>query len=242
RLQRAFEQQKRFTSDAAHELKTDLAIVKSSLQLIAMKRRTVEEYERGLALGLDDVTRLEHTVQKMLTLSRLEQCQELAGQTCRIDVVLQDVVQQSRPLAELKQIWVDSTLGAATVPVDSRDAVLLCSNVLLNALQHSPEGATVDVIVTSSAGKTSLTVRDRGEGIREDERESLFLPFYRGDASRSRKSGGTGLGLSICKAICERAGGTIEIANHPAGGAVVRITLPGIEGQKHANASSSSQH
>lgn len=243
RLQRAFEQQKRFTSDAAHELKTDLAIVKSSLQLIAMKRRTVEEYERGLALGLDDVTRLEHTVQKMLTLSRLEQCQEVAGQTCRIDVVLQDVIQQSRPLAELKQIWVDSTLAAATVPVDSRDAVLLCSNVLLNALQHSPEGATVDVILTSSDGKTTLTVRDRGEGIRDDERESLFLPFYRGDASRSRKSGGTGLGLSICKAICERAGGTIEIANHPAGGAVVKITLPGIEWEAHpgATVSSSSQ-
>lgn len=240
RLQRAFEQQKRFTSDAAHELKTDLAIVKSSLQLIAMKRRTVEEYERGLGLGLDDVTRLEHTVQKMLTLSRLEQGPEVSGQTCRIDVVLQDVVQQSRPLAELKQIWVDSTLTAATVPVDSRDAVLLCSNVLLNALQHSPEGATVDVSVTNAAGKAILTIRDRGEGIRDDERNSLFLPFYRGDASRSRKSGGTGLGLSICKAICDRVGGAIEIANHPAGGALVKITLPVIEGQVHLGATVSS--
>ena len=67
RLQRSFEQQKRFTNDAAHELKTDVAIVKSSLQLLSMRKRTVEEYSQGLALSLDDFTRLETTVQKMLT-------------------------------------------------------------------------------------------------------------------------------------------------------------------------------
>src|SRR5450631_2809853 len=73
RLQRSFEQQRRFTNDADHELKTDLAIVKSSLQLLSMRERTVEEYSQGLALSLDDFTRLENTVQKMLTLARLEQ-------------------------------------------------------------------------------------------------------------------------------------------------------------------------
>lgn len=243
RLQHAFEQQKRFTSDAAHELKTDLAIVKSSLQLLSMKRRTVEEYERGVALGLDDVTRLERTVEKMLTLSRLEQPLEAGGQTCRVDAVLQDAIQQSRPFAELKQVLVDSALSAATVPLDSRDAMLLCSNVLLNALQHSPERATVEVSVAIVEGKAILTVRDSGEGIREEECQSLFLPFYRGDASRSRKSGGTGLGLSICKAICDRVGGSIEIANHPAGGALVRITLPVAGGQERPGAAvSSSSH
>jgi signal transduction histidine kinase len=71
-----------------------------------------------------------------------------------------------------------------------------------------------------------LTVRDHGEGINEEERRLLFLPFYRGDQSRSRKSGGTGLGLSICKAICDRVAGSIDIANHPEGGALVRIILP----------------
>jgi signal transduction histidine kinase len=239
RLQRAFEQQKRFTSDAAHELKTDLAIVKSSLQLMSMKRRTVEEYERGVALGLEDVTRLEQTVHKMLTLSRLEQPKEAVGQNCRIDVVLQDVVQQSRPLAELRDIRVALALANVRVPLDSRDATLLCSNVLSNALQHSPEGASVDVSVALADGVGILTVRDCGEGIDEGERQSLFLPFYRGDVSRSRKSGGTGLGLSICKAICDRVGASIEIANHASGGAVVRITLPVVEGQKPGAAVSS---
>lgn len=227
RLQRSFEQQKRFTSDAAHELKTDLAIVKSSLQLLSMKRRTVEEYERGLALGLDDFTRLEQTVQKMLTLSRLEQPQDPKGHTCRIDEVLHEAVLQSRPFAELKQIQVFlSATAAATVPLDRRDALLLCSNVVLNALQHSPEQVSVELRSVVVDGQVRLTVRDHGEGINEEERRLLFLPFYRGDQSRSRKSGGTGLGLSICKAICDRVAGSIDIANHPEGGALVRIILP----------------
>src|SRR6185369_13722437 len=104
--------------------------------------------------------------------------------------------------------------GRAYVPLDNRDAVLLCSNVLLNALQHSQEGGTVRIDLESDGARVHLTIRDQGDGIREEDRQHLFEPFYRGDPSRSRKSGGTGLGLSICQAICRRVGGTIEIANH----------------------------
>jgi signal transduction histidine kinase len=112
------------------------------------------------------------------------------------------------------------------VPIDSRDALLLCSNILLNALQHSPHGSTVRITAITGEEAVQLTVQDQGEGISDDDRAHVFEPFYRGDPSRSRKNGGTGLGLSICKAICRRAGGSIEIANHPAGGALVTVTLP----------------
>ncbi|HEY0262898.1 MAG TPA: HAMP domain-containing sensor histidine kinase [Granulicella sp.] len=227
RLHRSFEQQRRFTSDAAHELKTDLAIVKSSLQLLAMKRRSVEEYERGLALGLDDFSRLEHTVQKMLTLARLEQPLHAGAQSCRMDEVLEEAIYQGSSLAEIRQVRIlASPRTPATTPLDRRDALLLCSNVLLNALQHSPERSSVEVSSVIVDHHIRLTIRDHGEGIREEDRRFLFEPFYRGDPSRSRKSGGTGLGLSICKAICTRVGGDIDIANHPEGGAIVTITLP----------------
>lgn len=227
RLQRSFEQQKRFTSDAAHELKTDLAIVKSSLQLLSMKTRTVPEYERGLTVGLEDLNRLERTVQKMLTLSRLEQPESPGSQICRIDEVLRAAVQQSIPLADLgsNRIAVFA-LPQATVPLDSGDAMLLCSNILLNALQHSPEQGSVEVSSTIQEQKVQVFIRDYGEGIDGKDGSLLFAPFYRGDPSRSRKSGGTGLGLSICKAICDRIGGNISIANHADGGAVVTVTLP----------------
>jgi signal transduction histidine kinase len=227
RLQRSFEQQKRFTNDAAHELKTDLAIVKSSLQLLSMKPRTVTEYERGLVVGLDDLTRLERTVQKMLTLARLEQPESPGHQICRIDEVLTAAVQQSIPLADLRSNnIVILPLPLATVPLDSGDAMLLCSNILLNALQHSPEAATVEVTSALQEEQVQLFIRDHGEGINKDDEALLFEPFYRGDPSRSRKSGGTGLGLSICKAICDRVAGSISITNHAEGGAVVTVTLP----------------
>ncbi len=232
RLQSSFEQQRRFTNDAAHELKTDVAIVKSSLQLLSMRKRTVEEYGQGLALSLEDFTRLESTVEKMLTLARLEQPLESNGSSrvspsCSLRDTVEDAVHQSKPFARLKGIEVTVEFSAdAKVPIDSRDALLLCSNILLNAMQHSPNGSTVRIRASTEEETVQLTVRDEGEGISEDDRAHVFEPFYRGDPSRSRKNGGTGLGLSICKAICERAGGSIEIANHPAGGALVTVRLP----------------
>ena len=112
------------------------------------------------------------------------------------------------------------------VPIDRRDAILLCFNILMNALQHSPAHSIVQIQVVAKNDSACLTVRDQGEGIEDEDRPYLFEPFYRGDPSRSRKSGGTGLGLSICKAICERAGGTIDISNCPPVGTLVTIILP----------------
>ena len=232
RLQGSFEQQRRFTNDAAHELKTDVAIVKSSLQLLAMRTRTPEEYSRGLLCGLNDFSRLEDTVTKLLTLARLESHTENAASgapvwSCSLRDAVEDAVNQIKALAELKAIDVQTEFAAdARVPLDSRDALLLCSNVLLNAVQHSPEGSTICIALTVNEDKVRLTVRDRGEGISDQDRAHIFEPFYRGDPSRSRKSGGTGLGLSICKAICERVGGEIEIANNASGGALVTVALP----------------
>jgi signal transduction histidine kinase len=99
-------------------------------------------------------------------------------------------------------------------------------------LQHSREGDEVQVALVVREERAILTVRDKGEGVSQEDRPYLFEPFYRGDISRSRKSGGTGLGLSICKAICDRAGGSIEISNHEAGGAIVTVSLPVVDRQE----------
>ena len=232
RVQLSFAQQKRFTSDAAHELKTDVAIVKSSLQLLAMKKRTVEEYGQGLALSLDDFTRLETTVERLLTLARLEQPitggdASAASRICSMKKVVEEAIHQGAAFAQLKEIKVTASLEEDTeVPLDLRDALLLCSNVLVNALQHSHKEGKVHISLTRRDADVVLLCKDWGEGISEEDRPFVFNPFYRSDTSRSRKSGGTGLGLSICKAICIRIGGSIDIANQEEGGAVVVAVLP----------------
>jgi len=231
RLQRSFQQQRRFTSDAAHELKTDLAIVKSSVQLLTMKRRTVEEYEQGLSLGLDDISRLEATVQKMLTLARLEQGPKGEHQQCDFSEVVRDAITQSQSYADIKDVAIltPNIQSGARVPLNPEDALLLCSNILMNAIQHSSAQSQIVVSLTTQQDELELCIRDHGTGVFEVDLPFLFEAFYRGDASRSRKSGGTGLGLSICKAICDRSGGRISIANHASGGAEVSVSLPLIQ-------------
>jgi signal transduction histidine kinase len=230
RLQRSFEQQRRFTSDAAHELKTDLAIVKSSFQLLSMKQRTVEEYEAGISLGLQDIARSEATVHRMLTLARLEQTSKDELSQCDLAAVVTEAIAQSEPLAAIRNVKVifQPLSALPIVALSQEDALLLCSNVLMNALQFSPNGASVQVDLTDVGPFQVLSVKDEGPGIAKEDEPFLFTAFYRGDASRNRLTGGTGLGLSICRAICNRAGGRITIANGPAGGAIVEIRLPNL--------------
>lgn len=232
RVHLSFERQKQFTRDAAHELKTDIAIVKSSFQFLTMRKRTADEYSQGLARGLQDFTRLESTVQKLLTLARLEQPLAVsdgltASFRCSMRKVVEEAVHQSTAIARLKEIEITTELADDTdVTLDQRDALLLVSNILVNALQHSHNKGKVHISLVRQPRGVVLVCKDWGEGISEEDRPFLFDPFYRGDVSRSRKSGGTGLGLSICKAICVRVGGTIDIANHPDMGALVTVVLP----------------
>lgn len=222
RLERSFEQQRRFTSDAAHELKTDLAIAKSSLQLLAMRPRTPEQYARGLEICLTDTLRLERTVSTMLTLARVEQGNaeaETATAVCDLALSLHEVVRSFDTLAELRRVRVEINAPVELmVPLDADDARILCSNLLMNAVQHSPTGESVHVSLADEGGFAKLQIQDRGPGIAPEALAHVFEPFYREDASRNRNTGGTGLGLAICKGICERVHGSITIESTPGAG------------------------
>ena len=103
---------------------------------------------------------------------------------------------------------------------------MLISNLLLNALQHSPRGAQVEARIAAANGAATLEIEDHGEGIDGGALPHVFDRFYRGDRSRARVTGGTGLGLAICKAIATRAGGSIAIASQPGAGTTLTVRLP----------------
>jgi signal transduction histidine kinase len=236
RLQRSFEQQRRFTSDAAHELKTDLATAKSSLQLLMMRRRSPEEYQRGLEVCLADTLRIERTVTEMLTLARVEYEHESAGAAERrshsdLAKSLTEGVNQFESFARLRQlsVRVDSP-GQTQVGVSEEDSRLLCINLLLNAMQHSRPLTDVSAVLRETEGWVLLIVSDQGEGISPEALPHVFEPFYRSDAARDRRSGGTGLGLAICKGICEKAGGDISIRSQFGEGTQVTARLPSAAG------------
>jgi signal transduction histidine kinase len=237
RLEAAFVQQRTFVSDAAHELKTAVAVAKSSLQLLSLRPRTPGEYAAGLERCLSDSERLEELVAKMLTLARVETGS--SNQTppperaTNLAACLRRAAAQLETLAALRRVEVRiSSQGAEdlAVPVSCEDCSLLVSNLLLNALEHSPPDSVVHVrasLFPASGGlPAQFTVEDHGEGIEPAALPHVFDRFYRGDPSRTRSTGGTGLGLAIAKAIVDRAGGSIELTSVVDKGTTVAVHLP----------------
>ena len=229
RLEASFSQQRRFVSDAAHELKTAVAVVKSSLQLLAMRQRTTEEYAAGIEVSLVDCERMEEIVGRMLTLARAEHPtaeQQSAGPS-DLAATAASIAQQFDSMAELR--WVTLTLaadGPAPVPLSSEECALLCSNLLLNALQHSPPRTEVKMSVGTELNSAELRIEDQGDGVDPALLPHVFERFSRGDPSRSRNTGGTGLGLAICKAIVDKAGGAIVLESVPGHGSTAVVRLP----------------
>lgn len=233
RLERSFLQQKTFVSDAAHELKTAVAVVKSSLQLLTMKRRTGVEYKAGLERCLADCLRLEEIVAKMLTLAR-EESSGVAPEPATgavLKTCVWETISQLDTVAALRGVQVafaepDAEFRAAQIALAEEDCALLVSNLLLNALQHSVSGATVEIRLAREGREEVLRIEDHGEGIDAKALPHVFDRFYRGDPSRTRNTGGTGLGLAICKAIAQKAGGSIALASQREHGTTVTVRLP----------------
>jgi signal transduction histidine kinase len=240
RLQGSFEQQRAFVSNAAHELKTAVAVAKSSLQLLAMKRRSPDEYQAGLERCLTDSERLEELVAEMLTLARIEAA-PVSGHaadhppSADLAAALRQTVATLQSVADLRGIHINLVLNPhhaladsspVSVPVPHDDLFLLLSNLLLNALQHSPAASTVSLRLAVDSLSTVVTIEDHGDGIAPEALPHVFDRFYRGDPSRNRNTGGTGLGLAIARAITVKAGGSVQLSSQLGHGTTATIHLP----------------
>lgn len=229
RLRASFQQQERFVSDAAHELKTSTAVVKSSLQVLTLRPRTVADYDAGLRRALTDCSRMEEIVHRMLTLARVEGYKLALPENIltRLDEALHQVATQLQPLAETRGIRLVLEPGKAIwVHADASQLRVLCSNLLMNAIQHSHPGGEVRLTAVQTGPDADLRVADQGEGIPPEALPHVFERFFRGDGSRSRETGGAGLGLAISKAIVRAADGDISIASDPGHGTTVHVRLP----------------
>lgn len=226
RLEEAFRLQQVFVHDAAHELKTAVTIVKSSLQLLASRPRTAREYAGGLETCMADCARMEELVQRMLQLARFERARSEQNDRCDLADIARDVAAQMERLAEIRHVTLalDAPLSASA-PLSEDACASLLANLLLNAVQHTPPAGSVTTTVAVT-DRIQIEIRDTGSGIAKEDLPHLFERFWRGDHSRSRDTGGTGLGLSICKAIVDSCGGEIRIASDLGKGTRVTVHLP----------------
>jgi two-component system, OmpR family, heavy metal sensor histidine kinase CusS len=228
RLERSFEETRRFTADAAHELRTPLSVIHNAAEVALSSSREADQYRRFLEDILEEEERMKRLTEQLLFL-----CREDAGllPELRQPVSLEMLVRQAaEPMGELASAsgltLTVAKLSACRVAGDPDGLRRLLFNLLDNAIKYTPEGGRVEVQCECQDGSAELTVTDTGIGIPSEHIPHIFERFYRVDPARSREAGGTGLGLSICRVIAESHGGTIRLESTEGTGTKVVVTLP----------------
>jgi signal transduction histidine kinase len=232
RLENSFSQQREFLGNAAHELKTPVAILKSTLQRLIQKPRSSFEYETGILQALEDMDRLETLLHSMLRLARAEQWANgtLKRNLSAIDIAktCEAAIERLRTLAQKNGDEVQFTCEChIALPADPEDLETVWANLLENAIRYSPRESRIGVHVgLNGDDHAKVVVEDHGEGISQSDLHRIFERFHRADASRARDTGRFGLGLAISKALVEAYGGKIRAESELGRGTRMIVELP----------------
>ncbi len=226
RLEEQVGQLKQFTADAAHELRTPLAALRGSAEVMLSEKRSAEELRSGIADSIDEFDRLTHIANDLLLLARADAGQ-LLGQrdATRLDAAVTDVVDLFAPLAEECGIALQASIVETWVEGDSGRLRQVLTNLLDNAVKNTPAGGRIAAVLTQADGRCELSIADTGAGIDPADLPHVFDRFYRADRAR-RRAGGTGLGLAISKSIIQAHQGEIKIHSELGAGTTITIRLP----------------
>ena len=225
RLETAFVQQKQFTSDAAHELRTPLAVLISEAQTILARERRPADYRDSLAACLATAQKMRRLTEALLELARLDAGQEtLHREPGDLAAIVQDCVSQIRPLAAARRLQLECDLGPAQILCDPTRLAEVVTNLLTNAINYNHDGGQIRVTLRVENHRVHLAIADTGCGIAAADLPRVFERFYRADPSRS--AGGNGLGLSISRAILTAHNGTIEVTSQEKVGTTFTVVLP----------------
>lgn len=226
--QRLEEVRRDFVANISHELKTPIGaigLLSEALESAADSPEDVRRFAKRLGIETDRLRQMTHEI---IELSRLQASDVLEdARLVSIKRIAAQAVDAHRVVAESRGIEIAvRAKGDAEVWGDEGLLATAVSNLVVNAIQHSPDGARVGVGVTRRDGSVEIAVTDQGVGIPEAERERVFERFYRVDAARSRATGGTGLGLAIVKHIVQNHGGDVRVWSQPGHGSTFTIRLP----------------
>jgi heavy metal sensor kinase len=231
RLERSFEETRRFVADAAHELRTPLAVIHNAAEVALDGPREPDQYRRFLEDILEEEERLKRLAEQLLFL-----CREDAGlspevrQVVRLDAIVRQAAEPMGELAAAHGLTLTAEqLEPCAISGDPDGLRRLLFNLLDNAIKYTPEGGEVETRCRCDGNSVTLTVSDTGAGIPPEHLPRVFERFYRVDPARSREGGGIGLGLAICRAIVESHGGTIRLESAEGEGTKVIVSFPPVE-------------
>ena len=225
RLSAAFEIQRQFTANAAHELRTPLALMQVQLDLYHSNRHPDNDAEtvQMIKMVTEQNDRLNKMVKTLLDMSELQ----TVGRDDEIilDALVDEVLEDLEPLAEGKNIRLIGKCKDITMVGSDILIYRLVYNLVENAIKYNHSGGQVTVTADRKEKHVCLSVEDTGTGIPEELKERVFEPFFRVDKSRSRELGGVGLGLALVREIVRVHDGSITVKSNPSGGTIFEVVL-----------------
>lgn len=226
RLSDAFEIQRQFTANAAHELRTPLSLMQVQLDLYNSTRHPDNDADtlQTIKMVTEQNGRLSKMVKTLLDMSELQTVGR--DEKIMVDALVDEVLADLDPLAQEKNIKLAGKCKNITMIGSDILIYRLVYNLVENAIKYNHSGGQVTVTAYRKEKHVYLSVEDTGNGIPEELRERVFEPFFRVDKSRSRELGGVGLGLALVREIVRVHDGSIAVRSNPSGGTVFDVILP----------------
>jgi two-component system OmpR family sensor kinase len=221
RLERAFAVQRQLVSDAGHELRTPITIIRGHLELLG---DDPDERRETIALVTDELDRMARFVDDLLTLARAERSDFLHPGDVDLDVLTEELLAKAQALAPERR-WELDRVATGRLRGDRQRLTQAVMNLTRNAVEHTAAGDAIGIGSALADGEARIWVRDRGPGVAPDDRERIFERFARAGGGR-RRSDGAGLGLAIVRAIAEAHGGRVELDSRPGVGATFTVVVP----------------
>lgn len=220
---------RRFVGDAGHELRTPLVSVRGYAELYRMGAiQTPEEVAQAMSRIEGEAIRMGDLVEDLLALARLDERRPLELKPINLVPIARDAAMDARAQEQGREIEVIIDDDPVVVRADEMKVRQMMTNLIANAMRHTPTGSPIEVVVAALPGKTTgqFEIVDHGEGIPVQLSEKIFDRFYRADTSRNRETGGSGLGLAIVKSIADAHQGAVSAHVTDGGGATFRVELP----------------
>ena len=224
RLEETFATQRQFSANAAHELRTPLAVMSTKFEVFEKNKNPDEaDYKEAIGMARSQTDRLSHVIDILLEMTELQSAPK--SDSISLSEITEEVICDLVAVAEKKSISLFQDDGEARLTGSDTLVYRAIYNLIENAIKYNKEGGKVSVAITEDESFAKVIITDTGSGIAKEYWDRIFEPFFRVDKSRSRSMGGAGLGLALVKEIAVRHGGDVKVIESSNKGSSIELSL-----------------